>query len=56
MRTMTPEDFAEADKTLLSGLHPETAKKLQEAGVKELLPVQQVAFKLFVKGDEIVVK
>jgi hypothetical protein len=56
MRTMTPEDFTDADKTLISGLHPDTAKKLQDSGVDELLPVQQVTFKLFVSGNEIVVK
>jgi superfamily II DNA/RNA helicase len=40
----------------LKDLHEETREKLESEGVKELLPVQQVTYKLFVEGNEIVVK
>lgn len=56
MRTLRPEDFTDEMKTLLKDVHPDSAAKLRQAGVEELLPVQQVTHKLFVEGNEIVVK
>jgi hypothetical protein len=40
----------------MAGLHEDTRAQLERAGVKELLPVQQVVYKLFKDGAEIVVK
>lgn len=53
---MKLEDFPEDQKTKLEGLHKDTRAMLEAAGVVELLPVQQVAYKLFLDGGEIVVK
>lgn len=56
MRTLRLEDFTDEMKTLIKDLHPETVQKLVSADVTELLLVQQVTHKLFVEGNEIVVK
>jgi superfamily II DNA/RNA helicase len=56
MKTLTLEEFGPEQRTMLSDLHQETRTKLEENGVKELLPVQQVTHKLFLEGGEIVVK
>lgn len=56
METITLEEFTDEQKTMLGELHESTRQKLERAGVKELMPVQQVVFKLFVNGREIVVK
>jgi len=53
---MRIEDFGEDQRVLLKDLHEETRKKLEGEGVKELMPVQQVTYKLFLEGNEIVVK
>ncbi len=56
METITLEEFTDEQKTTLAELHESTRQKLERAGVKELMPVQQVVFKLFVNKREIVVK
>ena len=39
MKTLTLEEFGPEQRTMLSDLHQETRTKLEENGVKELLPV-----------------
>jgi superfamily II helicase len=56
MRTLRLEDFSEDQRTKLSELREETRDQLTSVGVEELLPVQQVTYKLFLEGGEIVVK
>lgn len=56
MRTVTIEEFAPEQLTTLADLHKDTQTKLLAGGLKELLPVQQVTHKLFIEGNEIVVK
>lgn len=56
MRTLRLEDFTEEQKAKMSELRPDTQKNLETAGVEELMPVQQVTYKLFLEGGEIVVK
>ena len=53
---MRLEDFEDTQKVMLSDLHEDTRNRLESEGVKELLPVQQVTYKLFIEGNEIVVK
>ena len=53
---MRLEEFTDEQKVLLKDLHEQTRQKLESEGVKELMPVQQVAYKLFIEGNEIVVK
>ena len=56
LRTMRLEDFEDSQKVLLADLHEDTCTQLEGEGVKELMPVQQVTYKLFIEGSEIVVK
>lgn len=56
MKTLTLEEFGEDQRVTLAQLHEETRNQLIKAGVQELLPVQQVTYKLFLEGGEIVVK
>ena len=56
LNTMRLEDFEDTQKVMLSDLHEDTRNRLESEGVKELLPVQQVTYKLFIEGNEIVVK
>ena len=56
LNTMSLEDFEDTQKVMLSDLHEDTRNRLESEGVKELLPVQQVTYKLFIEGNEIVVK
>ena len=53
---MRLEDFEDSQKVLLADLHEDTRIQLEGEGVKELMPVQQVTYKLFIEGSEIVVK
>ncbi len=56
MNTKRLEDFPDEERTFLKDLHPDIKKKLESQGVQELMPVQQVTYKLFSEGREIVVK
>ena len=40
METMTLEEFSDESKTKLAELHEDTSKKLERAGIQELMPVQ----------------
>ena len=56
MKTILLEEFTEDQRTMMKDLHADTRAKLEAAGVKELMPVQQVTHKLFLEGGELVVK
>lgn len=56
MNTITLEEFTDEQRTFLKDLHADSRARLEDAGVKELMPVQQVTHKLFLEGGEIVVK
>jgi superfamily II DNA/RNA helicase len=56
MRTLRLEDFTEEQRVKMADLRPDTQVNLSKAGVEELMPVQQVTYKLFLEGGEIVVK
>eukprot|EP00347_Sterkiella_histriomuscorum_P008439 403345090 len=54
IKTITLEEIT--DLVTLTDLHQDTQDKLVSSGVKELLPVQQVTYNMFLADNEIIVK
>ncbi|CDW89731.1 dead-box atp-dependent rna helicase 53-like [Stylonychia lemnae] len=54
LTTFTLENIQ--DKVTLADLHENSRQKLIDAGIQELMPVQQATYNLFINNNEIIVK